>query len=224
MGKRDWLVEGEWAEYCSCVMGCPCETMEDPSEGHCTGVVGFKISNGHCDDVDLSGLVVLATFFFPRALHHGGGHMQPILESRANDAQRDALFYILTGEDQPVGTMFQIFSIIIEHHHDPVFTEIEWQWDIDKRQAHIEVPELVRARSETIRNPVTDEPLRNILALPGGWCFHEAENVAGYAKGIGEIKFDLAKTHSSLAYIAWDRNGMKYSYDESRKKFPLPAA
>ena len=224
MTVRDWSIEGEWVEYCSCVMGCPCETMNEPSEGDCTGVVGFRIKEGHCDDVDLSGLVVLATFYFPRALHHGGGHMQPILEARTTEEQRDALFYILTGEDQPVGTMFQIFSIIVEHHHDPILAEIEWDWDIEKREARIQVPGVVRANSRSILNPVTDEPHRAVLNLPDGWCFHEAENVEGYAKGLGELKFDLSRRHSSLAYIAWDRNGMKYSHEESRRRFPLPAA
>ena len=61
--------------------------------------------------------------------------MQPILEARASEEQREALFYILTAADQPVGTMFQIFSVIIEHHHDPIFTEIGWEWDIKKRRA-----------------------------------------------------------------------------------------
>lgn len=218
---RDWSIEGEWAEYCSCTMGCPCETMEEPSEGHCTGVVGFRINKGQCDGVKLDGLAVAATFYFPRALHHGEGHMQPILESRATEEQRDALFYILTGQDQPVGTMFQIFSVIIEHHHDPIFTEIEWHWDIKNRRASISVPQLVRATSEPILNPVTDEEVRNILVLPDGFCFHEAENVAGYAKGLGEIRFDLARTHSSLAHIAWNRDGMACTLEESRRRFPL---
>src|SRR5262245_57717764 len=34
----------------------------------------------------------------------GDSTFQPILDERADDAQRDALFYILSGEDQPVGT------------------------------------------------------------------------------------------------------------------------
>ena len=38
-----------------------------------------------------------------------------------------------------------------------------------------------------------------ITVLPDGWVFHEAENAAGFAKGIGAIKFDLNRRHSSLA-------------------------
>ena len=153
---KDWLIEGKYVEYCSCDLGCPCESMADPTYGHCTGLVSFHIDNGHCDGVSLSGLSVVATFYFPRAIHHCEGVMHPIIDERASDAQREAIFYILSGEDQPVGTMFQIFSVIIETIKEPLFAPITFEWDLDKREARIEVPETVRARSEPIRNPVTD--------------------------------------------------------------------
>jgi hypothetical protein len=147
--------------------------------------------------------------------------MQPILESRATDEQRDALFYILAGENQPVGTMFQIFSVIVEHHHDPIFTEIGWEWDISNRRARIDVPGVVRTEAQPLLNPVTDEEHRIITTLPHGWVFHEAEGASGSAKGIGDIKFDLSSRHSSLAYVAWDRNGLSLDLEESRRRFPL---
>jgi hypothetical protein len=73
-GKR-WHLEGKWAEYCNCDFGCPCESMAPPTQGHCTGVVAFKIDKGHYGDLSLDDLLVAATFYFPRALHHGEGHM-----------------------------------------------------------------------------------------------------------------------------------------------------
>ena len=217
MAVREWSIEAEYVEYCSCDLGCPCESNAPPTHGHCTGAIAFKINKGHY----LDGLIVVATFYFPRAIHHGDGHMQPILEARASEAQRDALFYILTAADQPVGTMFQIFSVIIDHHHDPIFTEIGWEWDIKNRRARIDVPGVVRAHSEPIRNPVTDEAHRVVTVLPEGWVVHEAEGAAGIAKGIGEIKFDLAQRHSSLAHVAWDRNGMSLDLEQARQRFPL---
>jgi hypothetical protein len=219
---RDWLIEGSYVEYCSCDLGCPCESMADPTHGDCTGLVSFHIDNGHCDGVSLSGLSVVATFYFPRAIHHGEGVMHPIIDERANDEQRDALFYILSGEDQPVGTMFQIFSVIIETIKDPLFAPITFEWDLDKRNARVEVPAAVRALSEPIRNPVTDAEHQIITVLPNGWVFHEAETVAGHAKGTGAIKFDLNRRHSSMAHIAWGPNGLVHSYDEYKQKFGRP--
>ena len=99
----------------------------------------------------------------------------------------NALFYILSGEDQPVGTMFQIFSVIIETIKDPLFAKIEFDWDLEKRRAKVEVPGVVRAHSEPIRNPVTDEEHRMLTVLPKGWVFHEAEN-ARLRQGAGRNK------------------------------------
>ena len=219
---RDWLIEGKYIEYCSCDLGCPCETMADPTHGHCTGLVGFKIDKGHCDGVKLNGLSVVATFYFPRAIHHGQGVMHPIVDERASEAQREALFYIMSGEDQPVGTMFQIFSVIIETIKDPLFAPITFDWDLDKRRARIEVPAAVRAHSEPIRNPVTDTEQQIITVLPNGWVFHEAENVAGFAKSTDVIKFDLNRRHSSMAHVAWGPKGLVHSYNEYKQKFGRP--
>ena len=117
--------------------------------------------------------------------------------------------------------MFQIFSVIVEHHHDPVFTPIDFDIDVKGRTAHIGVPGLLRARSEPIRNPVTDEEHRILTVLPNGWVFHEAEGASGSAKSMGDIKFDLSRSHSSMAYVAWGPNGLKYDFDEARSRFPL---
>jgi hypothetical protein len=196
--------------------------MADPTYGYCTGLVAFKIDKGHCEEVRLDDLAVVGTFYFPRAIHHGQGVFQPILDEHADEAQRNALFYILSGEDQPVGTMFQIFSVIIETIKDPLFAKIEFDWDLDNRRARIAVADVVRAHSEPIRNPVTDDEHRMITVLPEGWVFHEAESASGFAKGLGTIKFDLNRRHSSLAHIAWNQNGLLHTYDEYKQKFGRP--
>jgi hypothetical protein len=222
MAGKNWQIEGRYVEYCSCDYGCPCENMAEPTQGYCTGLVAFKIDQGYCENVGLDDLGVVATFYFPRAIHHGPGVLQPILDERASQEQREALFYILSGEDQPVGTMFQIFSTIVEKIKDPLFARIEFDWDLDKRQAQVEIPGVVRARSEPIRNPVTDTEHRIITVVPNGWVFHEAENAAGFAKGLAAIKFDLSGRHSSLAHVAWNQNGLLHSYDEYKQKFGRP--
>jgi hypothetical protein len=219
---KNWQIEGEYVEYCSCDLGCPCESMAEPTYGDCTGLVGFKIDQGFCEDVRLDGLAVLGTFYFPRALHHGQGVFQPIIDERADEAQRNALFYILSGEDQPVGTMFQIFSVVIETIKDPLFARIDFEWDLQHRRARVAVNGVVEARSEPIRNPVTDEEHRMLTVLPNGWVFQEAENAAGFAKGLGAIKFDLNRRHSSLAHVAWNQNGLMHSYDEYKRKYGRP--
>ena len=105
---------------------------------------------------------------------------------------------------------------------DPLFAPIVFDWDLDKRRARIEVTDTVRAHSEPIRNPVTDAEHRMITVLPQGWVFHEAENVAGFAKGTGPIRFDLNRRHSSMAHVAWGPQGLVHSYDGYKQKYGRP--
>ena len=69
------------------------------------------------------------------------------------------LFYILSGADQTVGTMFQIFSVIIETIKDPLFAPITFDWDLDKRRARIEVP---APCARTASRSATRSPTRSI--------------------------------------------------------------
>lgn len=219
MADVQWFIKGKWLEYCSCDYGCPCESMAEPTQGHCDGVVAMHIDEGYFGDVRLDGLNVVTTFYFPRAIHHGGGQMQPIMDAHTTPEQRDALFKILSGEGQPAGTIFQIFSVIVEKMHEPAFLPITFEWDMARRAGRIEVPGIVRASTEPIRNPVTDKEHRILTVLPEGWTFYEAEVGSGTAKGTGPIKFDYAKRHSSLAPFAFNNQGMAYSYDEAKRQF-----
>lgn len=54
MGDRDWSIEGRYVEYCSCDMGCPCESVALPTQGH-------------CDGVGPGGMKVVAALSFPHA-------------------------------------------------------------------------------------------------------------------------------------------------------------
>src|SRR3712207_9455304 len=113
MAGRSWTIEGRYVEYCNCDHGCPCETMADPTYGDCTGLVAFRIDKGACDGVPLDGLSFVGTFYFPRALHHGNGVFQPILDRRAGEPQRHGPFFHLSGPEYPLGREFPIFSVVI---------------------------------------------------------------------------------------------------------------
>ena len=223
MTDTKWYWKGRYIEYCSCDVGCPCENMAPPTQGHCDGVIGFQIDEGHYGDVNMDGVMVAATYFFPRAIHHGGGHMQPILRPETTEEQIAAVFAIMGGEGQPVGSMFQIFSVIVETIHEPQFAPIEFEWNINKRLGRIHVPDIVTATTAPIRNPVTDEEVEVRTVLPNGWVFYEAQVASGTAKGTGDIKFDYSQRHSSLATFAFNNNGMAHSYEEAKKMYGLDA-
>ena len=218
MAEAQWFIKGKWLEYCSCDYGCPCESMAQPTRGSCDGVVAMHVDEGHYGNVRLDNINIVATFFFPRAIHHGGGQMQPILDHTTTPEQREAVFKILSGEGHPPGTIFQIFSVIVAQLHEPQFLPITFEWDLERRSARLEVPGVVRASTVPLRNPVTDKEHRIVTVLPEGWTFYECEGAAGTAKGIGPIKFDFANRHSSLAPFAFSDQGMAYSYREAKQR------
>jgi ribosomal protein S20 len=196
---RDWHIEGRYLEYCSCDLGCPCESMADPTQGYCTGAVGFSIDKGHCDGVKLDGLKVIGTFYFPRAIHHGEGVFQPIIDERADEAQRDALFYILSGEDQAVGTMFQIFSVIIETIKSPLFAPIVFEFDLEKRR---EINKQVKSRMKTAikRVQVADDGARpTALSEAMKRIDKAAKGNAIHANAAARLKSRLAKASNAKA-------------------------
>ncbi len=57
--------------------------------------------------------------------------------------------------------------------------------------------------------------------LPEGWVFYEGGVGSGTAKGMGDIKFDHSRGHSSLAYFAFDNDGMACSYEEAKARYGL---
>lgn len=221
MSDVKWHLQGKWLEYCSCDYGCPCEAMAPPTKGFCDGVVAMKVDEGYYGDLRLDDLVLVTVFYFPRAIHHGEGQLQPIMESKTTTEQRDAIFTILSGKGQPPGTMFAIFSQIVETVHSPLFTEIEFEWDVRKRTGSLNIPNVVRATTEPIRNPVTDEEHHIRTVLPDGWTFYEAEVASGTIKGTGAIKFDHARSHCALGHFAFNNDGMAYTYDDSKRRFGL---
>ena len=78
MAIPERFIEGLTLVHCSCDYGCPCEGNAEPTHGYCEGVFGLRIDEGYFADVRLDGLLIAATYHFPRASHHGGGHLQPI--------------------------------------------------------------------------------------------------------------------------------------------------
>jgi len=152
---------------------------------------------------------------------------QPILDERADEAQRNALFYILSGEDQPVGTMFQIFSVNIESIKDPVLAKDRVRMGTSKKTscAGSRSTMFVRARTAgRYANPVTDREEQMILVLPKGWVFHEGRECSRLRqRAWGRIKFDLnGSPQPRWRTSPGTRTVLLHTCDEYKLKFGRP--
>lgn len=211
MAPVKWRMKGEWIKNCSCAYGCPCDFNAPPTRGNCEGMVAMKITEGHFDKVDLSGLCWAATVDFPEALHMGNGTMQAIIDERATPAQRGALMTILSGKEQAEGTMFHIFSLIVSKTLEPLFKPIEFSFDMNARKAKIRIPGVLETESEPIKNPVTGAPHRIRVVMPEGFEHDQGEIASARTlKSTAGIKYDFANVHSTLAKVDHGPQGVAH--------------
>jgi hypothetical protein len=208
MAQTNWRLEGEWMKNCNCAYGCPCDFNANPTHGYCKGMVAMHIRKGHFDGTRLDGLKFAATAEWPGALHEGNGTLQPIIEERANPAQREALLNIFSGQHSAEGTLFHIFSLIISKIHDPIFAPIEFSFDMKGRTARIRVPGVLESEVEPIKNPITGAPHRIEVMMPEGFEHRQAEIASATIHSTGAIKFETKASHSSLATVVQTPEGV----------------
>ena len=223
MAGRDWSIEGKYVEYCSCDLGCPCESMADPTYGTLHRPGGFQDRQRPLREAKSRRSLGGGYFLLSQSHSSRPGCLTARLSTSVLTMRSGTRCSISC----PVRTKrparcSRSFRPLSRPSRTRSSSDITFEWDQAKRTARIEVPGIVRATSEPIRNPVTNEEHRMLTVLPDGWVFHEAESAAGFAKGIGAIKFDLNRRHSSLANVAWDPNGLVHSYDEYKQKFGRP--
>jgi len=209
MTDTTWSLHGKEFANCNCAYGCPCQFNALPTYGKCWAVVGIQIDRGHHGSTSLDGLKLAGIFKYPGPIHMGNGEALPIVDQRANPAQRDAILRIMSGQDtKPGATMLQVFFSMLTKVHEPVFTDIDFSVDIDKRLAKLKVPGYIEQRGEPILNPVTGGEHRIRIEPVGGFEFKVAEVGRGWTKTSGPITYELADTYGQFCELHLCQDGI----------------
>lgn len=209
MTEANWTINGREFIHCNCAYGCPCQFNALPTHGDCKAIGAIHIEEGHHGDTDISGLNIAVVLKWPGPIHEGRGQAHPIVDERANDAQREALLRIMSGLDTAEGaTFFNVFAATYETVHEPVFAPIEFEMDIDDRTARLNIPGYIEARGEPIRNAVTGEASRSQIRLPEGFEYDVAEIGRGWAKTKGPIEIELNDSHAHFAELHMNQSGV----------------
>ena len=204
-----WTIKGREFVHCNCAYGCPCQFNALPTHGNCCAVAAVEIDEGHHGDTVLDGLRIAMIVSWPGPIHLGHGAVVPIVDERADPAQREALLRIMSGEDTlPGATFFQVFSTTFETVHEPVVSRIDFELDVDGRVASLVVPGWIDARGEPIRNPVTGEEQRARINLPNGFEYDIAEIGRGWAETQGPLHVSLADSHAQFAHLHMTESGV----------------
>ena len=205
----NWEIKAKEFGNCNCDYGCPCQFNALPTDGTCKAVVGIEIEEGHFGDVNLDSLVAVSVYKWPGAVHQGEGIMQVIIDNRATEEQRDALIKILHGEEtEPGKTVWNVYTSTMSTILDPIFSNIEFKVDIEKREARMVVLDILDSIGEPIKNPVTGNEHRARIDLTDGFEYTIAEMGSGTSSVTGKIPMELEKSYGQFANIHLSTNGI----------------
>jgi hypothetical protein len=204
-----WEIKGRELVNCTCEYGCNCQFNALPDKGHCYAVAGIAIDEGYFADTRLDGLNIGAIFKWPAAIHEGNGEAIAFIDRRANDAQREALLKIMTGQDtDPFATMFAVYASTVTTMHPPVFTDLQVEIDVDARKARVVVPDYVDMSGRPIRNAVSGEESRAQIVLPGGFEYAVAEIGSASSKTGGPVRVDIEDKYGQFARLHLNNHGV----------------
>jgi hypothetical protein len=169
----------------------------------------MRIEEGHYGGVDLSGLCWVVTFKWPGAVHEGNGEFQCFIESRATEEQRAALIEILHGRASEDGTDFlAIFASTVTKAYEPVFAKIEFECDVESRNARIVVPGVIESIGTPMIDPFSGEPHDVRLQIPNGMEFTDCYCGSGTSKATGDITLDHADSWGQFAIYHLNQSGV----------------
>lgn len=204
-----WEFRGRSVANCNCAPGCPCQFNSLPTTGSCHAVDAIQIETGHFGDVSLDGLRMVQILWWPGPIHELHGEQLPIIDIRADDAQRNALLTILSGkETEPGATAYNVFATTFDKVHPAVYAQIEMESDGDARRGYVKIEGFVDTVAQPIVNPVTGEEHRARIDLPNGIEFQVAEIGIGSSKTSGPITFEISDTHSQFVNVHLNNQGV----------------
>lgn len=205
-----WEFKGRELVNCSCEYGCNCQFNALPDKGHCHAVAGIQIDEGHHGDTRLDGLRIGAIFKWPGPIHEGHGEALAFVDENATDVQRDALLKIMTGQDtDPFATMFAVYASTVETMHPPVFTDIDFEVDVEGRRGKLKIDGYVEMSGEPIRNKVTGEESRAQIRLPAGFEYEVADIGSASSRTLGgPMQVEFGNSYGQFANLHLSSHGV----------------
>ncbi len=208
MAYVDWMIRTKQIGTCSCDYGCPCEAMAPPTRTPCEGVMAMEITEGYFGDLRLDGLRVAGAYRWPGPVHEGKGTWWSIIDKAATEEQVKALFKIMGGEEQEPTTHFVIYGSTIDNEPDPLYADIEFEWDIEGRTGRFSASGVLEADIEPIENPVTGAPHFMSIHLYDGFEFREGEMASATFWSKGDLEQKHAKRFAGISYVTYGPYGI----------------
>src|SRR5712664_1109129 len=149
-----WWMRGDWFDVCSCDIACPCEFAQPPTNNKCEGVLAYHVREGAYGEVRLDQLNVLGVAQFTGNIWAGEAQVSLglFIDERANDAQRQALRMVFSGQ---AGGFMENFAKLIDEVRGIAFVPISFAVADDLAHWRAEIPGKVMAAAEALTGPMT---------------------------------------------------------------------
>jgi len=195
-------LKGKGYEFCNCQPGCTCNFSGFPTspDGSCKAAIGTHIVEGHCGDVDLSGITAVAIIDWPKAIHDGNGRAVFVVPPEVSEKQLGSLAQIFTGQlgGMPwsiLGPTFEVAGVV----------RADVNLDDDGMNSGFSIPGVGEAKGTALKNPVTGEEHLAAIVLDGGFIWERGD--------CGQGSFDVEAEGIHLKFE--DSNWILYDFDWS---------
>ena len=166
----DWQLKGTVVVACNCDYGCPCNFNALPTQGKCEGSWTWHVDRGAFGDTSLDDLNFTVAVNWPGAIHEGNGEAVILVDDRADQAQRDAIATLVSGDaGGPWGVLAWTWPTV--HGPKPVPYEVQ----LEGVNSRVKAGDSFEVVSETIKNPVTGAEVHPGATLPEGIVFKQGE-------------------------------------------------
>lgn len=165
-----WQLKGTVGVACNCDYGCPCNFNARPSKGKCEGGWTWHVEQGAFGDTPLDGLTLSVFVNWPGAIHEGGGEALILFDERADEAQREALSTLVSGD---VGGPWGILAWTWPKVHGPKL--VPYDLDMDGINWRVKAGDSLEIQSTAIKNPVSGAEVHPGAVLPQGLIFKRGD-------------------------------------------------
>ena len=101
-----------------------------------------------------------------------------------------------------------MFASTVETMHEPVFTPMEFEVDVDARRGKLTIPGHVTMTGEPLRNNVTGVEVRAQIRLPDGFEYEVADIGSASSQGSGPVPIDLSNSYAQFAHLYLSSHGV----------------
>lgn len=198
-----WELAGEYFENCNCDILCPCITssMQGPADyDRCLVPLICHIDRGAADGVSLDGLNFVMVVDAPPVMGSGGWRVALYIDERADEAQRDGLLNVLSGQ---LGGPPEMLAALIGEQLGVKFVRIDYA--SGNGRWHASIPGIMDVEVEPVTNPGTGEVLTITNTIhPMGADLPIGRGVKGWFDDPDYgLAFDNAGRNAHFREFAW---------------------